>query len=105
LKSFWHQHAAKPDQIERADCAQKYLDVAGVIFVVLDRKGIVTLVNRKGCEILGCDAEHIIGKSWFENFLPADIGPTVRVVFQRLITGELEPVEYFENLIVTATGE
>ncbi len=32
------------------DTAQKYLDVAGVAFVIVDEAGHVTLVNRKGCE-------------------------------------------------------
>ena len=50
--------------------AQKYLDVAGVIFVVLDSNGRISLINKKGCEVLGYQAEEMIGKDWFDNFLP-----------------------------------
>ncbi|GAI74382.1 unnamed protein product, partial [marine sediment metagenome] len=52
------------------DKAQKYLDVAGVMLVAIDVEGRVGLVNKKGCEILGYEEEEIIGKKWFDNFLP-----------------------------------
>ena len=40
--------------------AQQYLNIAGVMFVALDRNGIVTLVNRKACEILGYDPLYLL---------------------------------------------
>ena len=33
--------------------AQKYLDIAAVMFVVIDAKGTITLITKRGCEILG----------------------------------------------------
>ena len=36
---------------EKNNLAQTYLDVAGVMFVAIDRQGTVTLVNKKGCEL------------------------------------------------------
>src|SRR3989338_1222729 len=35
------------------DKARRYFDVAGVIMVVIDADDRVSLINRKGCEILG----------------------------------------------------
>jgi len=87
------------------DKAQKYLDVAGVMFLVLDANGRVTLINDRGCEILGYNEEEILGKNWFENFLPERIRNDVALVFNKLIAGEIEPVEYFENSIVNKKGE
>jgi CheY-like chemotaxis protein len=49
---------------------QKYLDVARVMILALDSDGRVTLMNRRGCEILGCDHDEVIGKDWFKTFLP-----------------------------------
>jgi PAS domain S-box-containing protein len=55
------------------DTAQKYLDVAGVAFVIVDETGRVTLVNRKGCEILGRSEEEVLGREWIATFVdPAD---------------------------------
>jgi PAS domain S-box-containing protein len=55
------------------DTAQRYLDVAGVAFVILDEAGRVTLVNRKGCEILGRAEKEVLGRDWISIFVaPAE---------------------------------
>jgi PAS domain S-box-containing protein len=84
---------------------QEYLNVAGVMFVVLNPDGTVAVVNKKACEVLGYDASEIIGKNWFDNFLPERLRPTVSDVFQRIMTGEFEPAEYYENPVLTRGGE
>ncbi len=91
-------------RIER-DKAQKYLDIAAVMFVALDASGTVTLINKRGCEILGTDESRIIGKNWFETFLPADIRENVKSVFTKLVTEKIEPVEYFENPVIGHDGK
>lgn len=83
---------------------QKYLDVAGVMLVALDANQKVTLINKKGCEILRCTEEEIIGKNWFENFLPERVRNETAAVFDRLMAGEIEPAKYFENPVLTRSG-
>lgn len=90
-------------QMER-NKTQEYLDVAGVIIVVLNPDQTIALMNKKGCEILGCKEGEIIGKNWFDNFIPKRINSEVKVVFDKLMAGEMEPVEYYENEVVTASG-
>jgi PAS domain S-box-containing protein len=85
--------------------AQQYLDVAGVILVAIDADRRVTLINQKGCEILGGTAEDIIGKDWFETFIPANMRRDVIQAFHRLMAGEIEPVKYFENPVLTKRGQ
>lgn len=84
--------------------AQFYLDMAGVMFVVLDRDGCVSLINRKGCEILEYEEADIVGRDWFAHFLPEDIRASVRAVFDQLMQGEVEPFEYHENPVLTRSG-
>jgi PAS domain S-box-containing protein len=87
------------------DRAQRYLDIAAVILVAIDAERRVTLINRKGLEILGYTREaEVIGKDWFAHFLPPTQREAVAAVFERLIRGELEPVEYYENPIVCSDG-
>lgn len=86
------------------DRAQQYLDVAGVIFVVLDREGNVTLINRKGCDILGYSEEEVLGKSWFECYVPLRLRSDVQAAFRKIINGEIEPFEYYENPVLTRSG-
>ncbi|MEE9540831.1 MAG: PAS domain S-box protein, partial [Candidatus Thorarchaeota archaeon] len=90
---------------EERDRAQKYLDIAGVMIVSLDLDGTVTLVNRRGCEILGYDSKEIIGKDWFKTFIPKSLRKEVHRAFTSLMKGDIEPVECFENPVLTKDGE
>ena len=54
------------------DTAQKYLDVAGVAFVIIDAAGRVSLVNRKGAEILGRSEAEVVGRDWVSSFVDPD---------------------------------
>ena len=87
------------------DRAQKYLDIAGVMLVAIDSEQRVGLINKKGCEILGYSEEEIIAKNWFDNFLPEKIREEVRAVFEKIISGEIDSLEYYENPILTKNGE
>jgi PAS domain S-box-containing protein len=75
------------------------------MFLVLDTNGKATLINKKGCEVLGYKEKEIIDKSWFDTFLPERNREKVKKVFYKLIAGEIEPVEYFENPVLTKDGE
>jgi PAS domain S-box-containing protein len=85
------------------DKSQRFLDTVETIIVGLDREGRVTLINRKGCEVLGYAERDLLGKSWFEACLGEDSN-RVRKVFRRIMAGELEALEYFENEVVTRSG-
>ncbi|MHC5082160.1 MAG: PAS domain S-box protein, partial [Planctomycetota bacterium] len=91
--------------MEEKDKAQAYLDIAGVVLVAIDRDQRVTLVNRKGCEVLGAPEDEILGKNWFDAFVPERMREDVRAAFHELIAGRIEPVEYYENPVVTQSGE
>jgi len=90
---------------EQDERIRNYLDVVQVIVIVLDRNGQVTLINRKGCALLGCEEKEVLGQNWFEKFLPESARDAVSRVFRKLMRGELEPLEYFENPVVTSSGE
>lgn len=85
--------------------AQRYFDIAGSLLFTLDPTGIITLINQKGCEILGLSRDEIIGKNWFTTFLPDYLKESVHGVFDELMKGNIEPVEYYENPVLRADGE
>lgn len=91
-------------QTER-DRAQRYLDTAGVMMIALDADGSVTLVNERACELLGLEEAEIVGKDWFDTFVPKTDRRETRAGFDRLMSGDVEAVEDFENPILTADGE
>ncbi|MDP1929661.1 MAG: PAS domain S-box protein, partial [Thiobacillus sp.] len=84
---------------------QQYLNIVGVMLVALDAEGRVQLVNHKGCEMLGASEADILGKDWFEHFLPEGIRKGIKEAFFLLLQGDLAPVEYMENTILTRSGK
>ncbi len=104
-KSITEQKQAEEALQKERDRAQMYLDVAGVALVVIDADQKVSLINKKGCEILGHNENEIIGKNWFDSFIVELDRAEVKAVFDKLMVGEIEPVEYFENHVLTKSGE
>ena len=98
------KQAAEQLQQEK-DRAQQYLDVAGVMLIAMDVSGRVRMINRKGCEVLGYEQEDIIGRNWFDTVVPPKLISEVKNVFTKLVTGEVEPVDYFENAVLTKKGD
>ena len=84
---------------------EQILDVAGVLFVALDSNGNVSLINRKGREILGYGDDEIVGKNWIDNFIPEEERAAAKGVFEKLMAGETEPVEYYTNDVLDKNGD
>ncbi len=103
-----HRESQDPETaralVAEQDRAQRYFDLAGTMIVALDVDGCVTKINRKGCEVLGYPVEEILGKSWFEHFLPDSVGPEVFQVFTEMMADRLEGMEYVENQVVDCAG-
>lgn len=83
---------------------QQYLDVSGAMLIALNKEQKVTLINPKGCEILGYSEEEILGENWFEKFLLSENSDEIKSVFDQIISGHNEAVEYYENFIIRKDG-
>ena len=91
--------------IYERDRSRQYFELANVIFVVLDKKGNVQDINKKGCEMLEYSKEDIIGKNWFDNFIPQSNIKEVKSVYDKVVSGKTNNVKFYENPIVTSKGE
>lgn len=100
VKDITERRRAEEQLRRERDRSQKYLDVAGVMFVVLDASGRVSLVNRKGCEILGYDEREILGMDWFANFVPERMRRDVWDIFDKLLRGQAKLAEYAETPVI-----
>ena len=87
------------------DRAQRYLDVAGTMIVVLDAEGRVLLINRKGCAVLGREERDVLGHDWFDLAVPEHERDAARNVFAQLMAGDEEPAGLNENAVVTLDGQ
>jgi len=86
------------------DRAQKYLDIAEVMLIVIDRDKKLRLINKKGCEILGYSEKDAIAKDWCNDFVPEDVREEVRSVISALLNGQTEQFKHFENPVLARNG-
>lgn len=90
---------------EERDKAQRYLDIAGTLIVSLDTKGEIILINKTGCDVLGLPESEILGKNWFDDFLPAQNRDMVIKGYNKLLCGDLPLNESYENPLIAGTKE
>ena len=93
---------AELDLRHERDRAQRYLDTAEVILLALDLDGRITLINRKGCDLLGWTADELLGRNWVEMCVPPRIRDGLRKKLHDVIGGGPSTAE---NPIVTKSGE
>jgi PAS domain S-box-containing protein len=87
------------------DRAQNYLDTVETLIIALDTDGMITKINRKGCQILGYSEDELVGQHWFLKCLPQPVGmEVVYPTFLKLISGNSKNREYYENPVITKSG-
>lgn len=96
---------AEESILKERDMAQRYLDLAGTMLIALDVKGRITLINKKGCDLLGYREEELINNIWFDNFFEEENRDEVMSVFHEIISGVIKQFEYYENKVRTKNGE
>lgn len=85
--------------------AQSYLDLTGIMIVLLDCGGRIQSVNRKGCELLGAAQDELAGLFWVNHCIhPAD-RDAAEEALQRLLSGEAEQIDGMEFHLCTMCGE
>ena len=87
---------------EERNKAQHYLNDARAIIVNLDRSGNISLINKRGCEMLGMSEPDIIGKNWFDNFIPEDVRTNIKRVFDGLMAGRIDNFENYDNPLLAS---
>lgn len=75
-----------------------------MVSVLLDTEGQVTFCNDYLLSLTGYQREDILGRSWFDVFLPDDVREDVRRMFLDNIATESLPLHH-ENEIQTRAGE
>ncbi len=83
--------------------AQMYFDLANTITVVLNNKGTIQLVNKKGIEILGYPEKELINKNWWDLFaIDSKQGNSLKKVFTH---GYHSDFDFFENELISKSGQ
>jgi len=87
------------------DTIRNILQTVEAIIVALDVEGRITLVNRKGCQLLGYQEAELIGRDWFSTCLPHDIDVAeIRAIHRNILNGDLLGSECVDNPVRTRSG-
>jgi two-component system, cell cycle sensor histidine kinase and response regulator CckA len=106
LITAWHQQERDNAALRQEQAkTQQYLDLVGAAVIAINADQSVAMVNRAGCRLLEYSEEEIVGKNWFDHFLPEREREHGREVFGQLLAGRVDPVKHVENLVVTKSGE
>ncbi len=87
------------------DKLDNLMDLEESMLLALDRDQKVTLINRKGTEILGAPEEEILGKPWYDTFIPADVRKELKEKYNNIMEGKEELTRYTEREIINVKGE
>ncbi|MEN3043442.1 MAG: GGDEF domain-containing protein [Fervidobacterium sp.] len=86
---------------ERLETLSMYLEFAPVFFIVLNKDGNVEYINSYALNKTGYDFQEVIGRNWFEMFIPEERRKEIQNVFNRIMAGNIEILETYENEILT----
>ncbi|HEY8582496.1 MAG TPA: diguanylate cyclase, partial [Capillimicrobium sp.] len=98
------QRRAEESLREERDRAQRYLDLAGMVVLVLDADERVALLNRAGHQLLAHPDGALLGRNWFDACVPEAERDRERARFRALLAGEAEPSEGHESTVVDSEG-
>ena len=71
--------------------AETYLEVAGTILMTVGADQKIKMINKMGCTVLGLSENEIVGKNWFDSFIPERTRKEERYCFHELIKGGRKP--------------
>jgi PAS domain S-box-containing protein len=97
--------SSQRELLQERDRAQRYFDAAGVMMAVIDSDGSLVQINEKGSQVLGYGKNEIIGRKWFEAFLPERARDEVKTAFARLMAGEPQAAERLVTPVLTKSGK
>ena len=81
-----------------------FMSVSGVIVLTLNTQGAIVMINQQGAVLLGSDSESLIGKNWFDNFLPKENLDEAKAEFQKILKQETTLVSHYKTTIIDTFG-
>ncbi|SEL27131.1 PAS domain S-box-containing protein [Maribacter orientalis] len=100
MQDVTNQKEAEISLTKEKELLYKYLETAASIFLVINIDHKITMVNRKACEVLGYEAKEMVGKNWFNHYIPKSQRKDLAQFFDLMTKGKLEPPDFKENWVI-----
>ena len=85
--------------------AEDYLDIAAAMLLAVDAQGVIRMVNRRLCEVLGRTEEELVGRRFADIAVHPDERDAHEQALRRLPTAGHDHVSGVERRVVTTSGE
>jgi diguanylate cyclase (GGDEF)-like protein/PAS domain S-box-containing protein len=99
------QREAEEGLREERDRAERYLDLAGMVVLVLDLDGRILLLNRAGHQLLGHPDGSLVGLDWFGSCVPEAERAGRREAAADRLDGKRDQEDGMEVSVLTADGD
>jgi len=85
--------------------AETYLNIIVVMIALVDTAGKITMINQRGCALLGYEQEELINKNWFKLLVPDKSRRKVKSDLRNLIAGNVDSLNHYESSLITKNGQ
>ncbi len=100
----WQNRMVKLKLLESERRLNQILESGNIVSLLLDKDGNITFCNHYFLYITGYSGNEIIGKNWFELFIPAELRDSLFQIFIKGIQQD-NMIKNYDNQIVTKNGE
>ena len=90
---------------QEKELAQNIVDSTDQLIVTLDMEGNISSLNKKACDVLQCDKNDVIGKNWFQTFIPGDDIEKIQKIFFDIIENKADIDVKVEGKVRTMLNE
>ena len=80
------------------------LNLEDIIIVFVRSDEIVVDINQKGCEVMEYSKNEVVGKNWFDIFIPQSVREEMRLSFHQLLEGTYRR-GHSEKQVLTKSGQ
>ena len=95
--------ASEKDLKKEKEFSENLLMTANAFILTLDTNANITLFNKFAEKLSGYTKDEVIGKNWFELFIPKDKDYAIPKVFSNVLN-EMPDLSSYENTILCKTG-
>ncbi|MBE0448070.1 MAG: PAS domain S-box protein, partial [Actinobacteria bacterium] len=96
---------AEEELRKERDFTQELIRTAKSIIITINPDQTVRTANTETAKILGYSEREIIGKNWFDNFIPERFREELRHSFDEVLRGKIFEFGLHENPVLTRSGE
>jgi PAS domain S-box-containing protein len=82
----------------------KFFEMVSAVILLLGKDGKIQMINEKGSRLMGYKQSEMTGKNWFSHYVPRRIRAELRLLFKKIVEGDINLVERGENAVIYKDG-